>query len=117
MSLITLYSLHSLLQFTEQVYFPCDFCSCILENSRKLNNHMQKNHKKETESWECSRIRVYSNRNSSVKSNITPPSSDEVVVSPKPVVQLEKTPEYDLTATTSYKTALAERADTQDNNN
>jgi len=52
-----------------------------------------------------------------VKSNITPPSSDEVVVSPKPVVQLEKTPEYDLTATTSYKTALAERADTQDNNN
>lgn len=80
---------------------------------------MQTDHKKETESWECSRIRVYSNKNSSVKSNITPPSSDEEVVSPKPDVQLEKTPEYsyDVTATTSYKASLAERADTPDNNN
>jgi len=54
-----------------------------------------------------------------VKSNITPPSSYEEIVSPKPDVQLEKTPEYsyDLTATTIYKASLAKRADTPDYNN
>ncbi len=36
------------------------------------------------QSWEASNLRIYSNRNSSVRSNITPPLSYDEVVSPKP---------------------------------
>jgi len=41
------------------------------------------------QSWEASNLRIYSNRNSSVRSNITPPLSDDEVVSPKPTNVVE----------------------------
>jgi len=46
------------------------------------------------QSWEASNLRIYSNRNSSVRSNITPPLSDDEVVSPKPTnfVETNTTP-------------------------
>jgi len=46
------------------------------------------------QSWEASKLRIYSNRNSSVRSNITPPLSDDEVVSPKPTnfVETNTTP-------------------------
>ncbi len=54
-------------QAKERDYFPCDHCSCIMEDSAKLEAHVRRYHKDKHDT-----------------SNImTPPSSEEEVVTPK----------------------------------
>jgi hypothetical protein len=70
------------LNLFDQVYFPCDFCSCIFECDDDLKAHINKNHGKQSKS-EYTELRIYASNLNRSETTITPPLSDDEVVTPK----------------------------------